>query len=289
MAGQRRLSIYRNLCRRQLRLGRDIDLFDFNGVQVVVGGKIDGSQVGADVYLDGEKIDHINSNSSSQGGKNGYYEVWRSNLLDEGEHTIRLVPTGKFSVDYFGYVAESPWMKVDGEDSAVEKEGTWALWESSDAYNGTETYVGDDDYDWRDTSLSYTFNGIQVCVGAKMDGSQEGAKSTSTTSWLPLSVPKPPIRPKRVTSACGSPPSWKKASTPSAWNRSENLVLTTLNSSSPASKTWRSNRHPTDRAAEPDRPRKGPLFRSLYGRKLEGYAGSPGRGGNRAGYFARPG
>ena len=148
----------------------------FNGVQVVVGGKIDGSQVGADVYLDGEKIDHVNSNSAAQGGKNGYYEVWRSNLLDEGEHTIRLVPTGKFSVDYFGYVAESPWMKVDGEDSAVEKEGTWALWESSDAYNGTETYVGDDDYDWRNTSLSYTFNGIQVCVGAKMDGSQEGAK-----------------------------------------------------------------------------------------------------------------
>ena len=146
----------------------------FTGTQVIVGGKIDGSQAGADVYLDGELVDHINSNSSANGGKNGYFEVWRSGALDYDTHTIQLVPTGKFSVDYFSYLTENPWDKVDGEDEAVVKEGTWALWESGDAYNGTETYVGDN-YDWQGTSLSYTFNGIQVCVGAKVDGSQVGA------------------------------------------------------------------------------------------------------------------
>ena len=146
----------------------------FTGTQVIVGGKIDGSQKGADVYLDGELVDHINSNSSANDGKNGYYEVWRSDALEDDTHTIKLVPTGKFSVDYFSYLTENPWDKVDGEDEAVVKEGDWALWESDAAYNGTETYVGDN-YDWQGTSLSYTFNGIQVCVGAKVDGSQVGA------------------------------------------------------------------------------------------------------------------
>ena len=150
----------------------------YEGTETFVGDsydcKIDGSQAGADVYLDGELVDHINSNSSANGGKNGYFEVWRSGALDYDTHTIQLVPTGKFSVDYFSYLTENPWDKVDGEDEAVVKEGTWALWESGDAYNGTETYVGDN-YDWQGTSLSYTFNGIQVCVGAKVDGSQVGA------------------------------------------------------------------------------------------------------------------
>ena len=54
----------------------------FTGTQVIVGGKIDGSQKGADVYLDGELVDHINSNSSANDGKNGYYEVWRSEALE---------------------------------------------------------------------------------------------------------------------------------------------------------------------------------------------------------------
>ena len=149
--------------------------YTFTGSQVAVGGKIDGSQVGADVYLDGELVDHINSSTSAQGGKNGYYEVWRSELLPYGTHTIKLVPTGKFSVDYFSYLTESPWSKIDGEDGGVEKTGTWGLWKDSKAYAGTETFVGDS-YPWQDASISYTFTGIQVCVGAKVDGSQVGAK-----------------------------------------------------------------------------------------------------------------
>lgn len=149
--------------------------FTFSGVQAVVGGKIDGSQVGADVYLDGSKVGHIDSNSSANDGKNGYYEVWRSDVLPLGEHTVKLVPTGKFSVDYFGYLAESPWAKVDGEDASVSKAGTWGMWAGSDAYMQTETFVGDS-YDWKDTSLSLTFTGIQATVVAKVDGSQVGAK-----------------------------------------------------------------------------------------------------------------
>lgn len=147
----------------------------FTGMQVIVGGKIDGSQVGADVYLDGEKIGHINSNSSANDGKNGYYEVWRSGVLTYEEHTLELIPTGKFSVDYFSYLTESPWVDVDGEDEAAVKEGTWGLWKDGKAYMGTETFVGDS-YAWQNTAISLTFTGIQAAVGAKVDGSQVGAK-----------------------------------------------------------------------------------------------------------------
>ena len=100
------------MCIRDSWEGASLSL-TFTGTQVIVGGKIDGSQAGADVYLDGELVDHINSNSSANGGKNGYYEVWRSGAWDYDTHTIQLVPTGKFSVDYFSYLTENPWDKVD--------------------------------------------------------------------------------------------------------------------------------------------------------------------------------
>lgn len=67
---------------------------------------------------------------------------------------------------------EIQWSKIDGEDSAVEKTGVWILWESQDAYQGTETCSEDAS---GASYLSYTFEGSYVRIGAKKDSSQVGA------------------------------------------------------------------------------------------------------------------
>ncbi|MEG1287215.1 MAG: NPCBM/NEW2 domain-containing protein [Clostridium sp.] len=80
--------------------------YSFEGTNVSVTSKCDGSQVGADVYIDNEKVGTINSNTTAS-GVNEYREVWSSDNLSAGNHTIKLVPIGKFGLDYIQY-AKTP-------------------------------------------------------------------------------------------------------------------------------------------------------------------------------------
>lgn len=76
--------------------------------------------------------------------------------------------------------------KIDGEDTALVKTGTWKLWKASDAYEGSETYT-----ETAGSTLAWEFEGNYVRIGAKVDGSQAGgtvsvdgkeAQSFSTTA-----------------------------------------------------------------------------------------------------------
>lgn len=73
--------------------------YTFTGNYARVGVKIDGSQVGADVYIDGQKVGHIDAKAADN-TINIYQQAWSSEKLENGEHTIKLVPTGKFGLDY---------------------------------------------------------------------------------------------------------------------------------------------------------------------------------------------
>lgn len=73
--------------------------YTFNGNYARVGVKIDGSQVGADVYIDDQKVGHIDAKAADN-TINSYQQAWSSDRLEDGQHTIKLVPTGKFGLDY---------------------------------------------------------------------------------------------------------------------------------------------------------------------------------------------
>ena len=73
--------------------------YTFNGNYARVGVKIDGSQVGADVYIDDQKVGHIDTKAADN-SINSYQQAWSSERLEDGQHTIKLVPTGKFGLDY---------------------------------------------------------------------------------------------------------------------------------------------------------------------------------------------
>nr|WP_169806311.1 glycoside hydrolase family 2 TIM barrel-domain containing protein [Herbidospora sakaeratensis] len=59
--------------------------------------------------------------------------------------------------------------KTDGESSSIVKTGSWARWDSSAAYQGTETFVNTSG-----ATMAYTFTGEYARIGAKFDGSQSG-------------------------------------------------------------------------------------------------------------------
>ena len=69
--------------------------------------------MGANIYIDDALIATINTNVPEV-SQQGYKRVWVSPVLTEGEHTIRLEPTGKFGFDYF----ES--LRPGFEDMALE-------------------------------------------------------------------------------------------------------------------------------------------------------------------------
>ena len=50
-------------------------------------------QVGADVYIDDQKVGHIDARAADN-TINNYQKAWSSEKLSDGQHTIKLVPTG---------------------------------------------------------------------------------------------------------------------------------------------------------------------------------------------------
>lgn len=71
----------------------------FEGSYVRIGAKIDSSQVGADVYIDGRLAGHMDTDTQDT-SVNVYQQVFSSEELDEGSHTLKIVPAGKFGLDY---------------------------------------------------------------------------------------------------------------------------------------------------------------------------------------------
>ena len=94
--------------------------YTFNGNYVQVGVKIDGSQVGADVYIDDQKVGHIDARAADN-TINNYQKAWSSEKLSDGQHTIKLVPTGKFGLDYIETGIEKESQSTDGQISDAKQ------------------------------------------------------------------------------------------------------------------------------------------------------------------------
>ena len=103
-----------------------------------------------------------------------HVNVWKKDTLEMIAKTVLCSSQGDASECGDPSVKWS-WTKVDGED--MEKVGNWKMWPSDAAYNGTETYTGDNDTPLTENvSISYTFKGEKVRIGAKVDQSQKGAE-----------------------------------------------------------------------------------------------------------------
>lgn len=94
--------------------------YTFNGNYVQVGVKIDGSQVGADVYIDDQKVGYIDARAADN-TINNYQKAWSSEKLSDGQHTIKLVPTGKFGLDYIETGIEKESQNTDGQISDAKQ------------------------------------------------------------------------------------------------------------------------------------------------------------------------
>ncbi|NQX13813.1 NPCBM/NEW2 domain-containing protein [Microbacteriaceae bacterium VKM Ac-2855] len=70
----------------------------FSGEYVRIGAKFDGSQSGFEVYIDGTKQTTVSTRVAD--GSNSYRVAWSSSALSAGQHTVRLVSTGKAGIDY---------------------------------------------------------------------------------------------------------------------------------------------------------------------------------------------
>lgn len=129
-------------------------------------------------YLPKGKNASFNLNMLMPENIDGYYaklNIWQTNTL------MPIVKTTYISSEVPSNLMKSTdnkeidWINVDGEE--MDKKGNWKVWKDSSAYKGTETYTGDIDTPLtEDTSISYTFQGTNVAVIAKFDGSQVGAE-----------------------------------------------------------------------------------------------------------------
>lgn len=77
--------------------------YSFTGSKVRVIAKVDSSQVGANVYIDNQLVQFMNTKATDK-TYNSYDILWTSDDLSLGLHTIKLVPTGKFGIDYIEFV-----------------------------------------------------------------------------------------------------------------------------------------------------------------------------------------
>lgn len=125
----------------------------FNGNYIKIGAKADGGQQGADVFIDGRPAGHINNNENV----NVYKEVYASEYLEDGEHTVKLVPTGKFGLDYFEYGVET--VSGGSEEPAEDSPILYALGDLTKKIEG-------------DTMKHFTFSSRQSasdCIAASYD------------------------------------------------------------------------------------------------------------------------
>lgn len=92
--------------------------YRFTGTKVRVGAKVDRGQTGAKVFIDDKEVGKIVNRAEEE--INEYRQVYESDNLTEGEHTIKLVPEGKFGIDYIEYLLEEK--PTEPEDPQKEPE-----------------------------------------------------------------------------------------------------------------------------------------------------------------------
>ena len=151
--------------------------YTFNGTEVKVYAKKDGSQSGCEVYIDGELVETVSTKVND--GSNSYPLVF-SKTLESGEYVIRLVPTGKFGFDALEvtgpgsvskpeYVEGTEGTTVIGSDASIIKSDGWGQWKDESA-GDYETYNNT-----AGAQLSYTFTGTGISMVTKFDGGKTGA------------------------------------------------------------------------------------------------------------------
>lgn len=93
----------------------------FTGTQIKIGAKYDQSQKGADIYIDDVLVTTIHNQTTE--AVNIYKEAWVSDVLPMGEHVLKIVPIGKFGLDYIEYTDDAETDTVDKTAliSAIEK------------------------------------------------------------------------------------------------------------------------------------------------------------------------
>lgn len=107
-------------------------------------------------------------------GYEGRLSVWDKDTMEIVANTIMICPDPDKLES--GVKTETAWTKIDGEDSRLDKAGDWQLWPSSNAYNGSETFIGDKDNPIKEGDyIALTFSGNYIKIGAKADGGQQGA------------------------------------------------------------------------------------------------------------------
>lgn len=75
--------------------------YTFKGTKFKIGVKCDQGQRGADVYVDDVKVGTIHNQSVE--AVNEYKVMFESEKLEDKDHTVKLVPIGKFGIDYLEY------------------------------------------------------------------------------------------------------------------------------------------------------------------------------------------
>ncbi len=111
---------------------------DFIGNRIVVSAKKDGSKAGADIYIDGEFVQKVDTYAKDD----VYTEVFDSGILIHGEHNIEIKPTGTFGIDYLRYYTGQP-EDYGGLNEAVER---YKDYKSSDYAYGWENFSEALDY-----------------------------------------------------------------------------------------------------------------------------------------------
>lgn len=113
-------------------------------------------------------------------GQNTYEAVFSHSFEEEAEHTVRLVPTGKFGFDALEirqsglvpkpeYVEGTPDTTLYGSSDQIQKSSGWGQWKD-EAAGDYETYNNS-----ANATLSYAFTGTGISMMTKFDGGKTGA------------------------------------------------------------------------------------------------------------------
>lgn len=78
----------------------------FTGTRMKIAAKKDGSQRGAKIYIDGVFAKEVSTYLDT--GENIYTEVFASEELPYGTHTVKICPVGKFGLEYIEYFTGQP-------------------------------------------------------------------------------------------------------------------------------------------------------------------------------------
>lgn len=152
--------------------------YTFTGSRFTLYAKKDGSQSGCEVFADDQSLGTVSTKRNN--GQNTYEAVFSHSFEEEAEHTVRLVPTGKFGFDALEirqsglvpkpeYVEGTPDTTLYGSSDQIQKSSGWGQWKD-EAAGDYETYNNS-----ANATLSYAFTGTGISMMTKFDGGKTGA------------------------------------------------------------------------------------------------------------------